>query len=121
MSVPMKKRLTEVSIGNENFKVPLETARAVLVLLKGSNGTNEEVVLSNESGFMQSLDSRYGRPGVCLRGARVKEGLSQTELADKLGISQSNLSKMELGKRPIGKTMAKRIAAALRVDYRMFL
>lgn len=35
MSVLMKKRPTEiVSIGNERFKVPKETAKAVLVLLK---------------------------------------------------------------------------------------
>jgi hypothetical protein len=42
-------------------------------------------------------------------------------LADKLGISQTNLSKMEVGKRPIGKVMAKRIAAVLKINYRIFL
>ena len=77
--------------------------------------------MPSESEELQRLDSTYTRPGACLQGARVKEGLSQVELAEKLRISQSNLSKMELGKRPIGKTMAKRLAAILNVDYRIFL
>jgi len=58
---------------------------------------------------------------VCLRGARVKENMTQRELAMRLGISPANLSSMEHGKRPIGKEMAKRIADILSVDYRCFL
>jgi transcriptional regulator with XRE-family HTH domain len=59
--------------------------------------------------------------GVALRGARKREGLTQKQLAGLLGINQTNLSEMEHGKRPIGKLMARRLAKALRVDYRVFL
>lgn len=122
MSAPMKKPLTEtITVGPTSFQVPRATARAVLVLLKGAAGTNEQSVLSSESQTIQGLDNKYTRPGACLQGARVKEGLSQVELAEKLRVSQSNLSKMELGKRPIGKKMAKRIASLLKVDYRIFM
>lgn len=60
-------------------------------------------------------------PGEALRGARAKEGLTQKALAARLGITQANLSQMEHGTRPIGKSMARRLAEALAVDYRVFL
>lgn len=63
----------------------------------------------------------YGKPGLAVRGARAKEGMSQGELARRLNIQSTNLSKMENGSRPIGKLMAKRLAAILKVDYRIFL
>jgi predicted transcriptional regulator len=60
-------------------------------------------------------------PSTALRGARKRENLTQKELASLIGISQTNISEMEHGKRPIGKEMAKRFARALNVDYRIFL
>jgi len=118
----MKKLRTEtVTVGSEHFKVPQKTARAVLILLKGLSAPDEQTILANESETIKKLDAKYTRAGVCLQGARIKEGLSQVDLAAKLEISQSNLSKMELGKRSIGKSMAKRIAEILKVDYRLLL
>jgi DNA-binding XRE family transcriptional regulator len=58
---------------------------------------------------------------VSLRGLRYREGLTQAELGEMLGIAQTNISKMEQGKRPIGKTIAKRIAKLFKSDYRIFL
>jgi DNA-binding transcriptional regulator YiaG len=122
MPVPMKKRLTEtVVVGRERFQVPKATAKAVLTLLKGMIGSDDEMVSANSSEVFKKLDAKYTRAGASLQGARIKEGLSQVELAAKLKISQANLSKMENGSRPIGKAMAKRLAAVLDVDYRIFL
>ncbi len=61
------------------------------------------------------------RPGVCLRGIRYREGLTQLQLAEKIGIPQRHISEMENGKRPIGKAAAHKIADALGADYRLFL
>lgn len=58
---------------------------------------------------------------VMLRGLRNREGLTQAELGDILNIEQTNISKMELGKRPIGKTIAKKLAEQFHTDYRLFL
>lgn len=58
---------------------------------------------------------------VALRGARKREALTQKELARLVGISQTHISEMEHGKRPIGKEMAKRLAKVLKVNYRVFL
>jgi hypothetical protein len=61
------------------------------------------------------------RPGRMLRAARTKEDLSQMQLAARTGIPQRHLSEMEQGKRAIGKERAKKLAAALQVDYRVLL
>jgi len=60
-------------------------------------------------------------PRVSLLGARTKEGMTQTRLADLTGIPQRHLSMMEHGKRPIGKKNARLLAKVLKVDYRVFL
>jgi DNA-binding XRE family transcriptional regulator len=59
--------------------------------------------------------------GVYLRGIRLREELTQEALAKLTGISRSNISAMEHGKRPIGKETAKKLATALNCDYRRFL
>jgi DNA-binding XRE family transcriptional regulator len=60
-------------------------------------------------------------PGSAIRGLRLREGLTQEQLARLLGIKRTNLSEMENGKRPIGKNMAKRLAQVLKTDYKVFL
>jgi DNA-binding XRE family transcriptional regulator len=59
--------------------------------------------------------------GSAIRGLRLREGLTQEQLAKMLGIKRTNLSEMENGKRPIGKNMAKRLAQVLKTDYLVFL
>lgn len=59
--------------------------------------------------------------GVCIRGGRTKENLTQMALSKLTGISQRHLSEMENGKRPIGKETARKLAQVLNVDYRLFL
>ena len=58
---------------------------------------------------------------VALRGARKREALTQKDLAHLLGVSQTHISEMEHGKRPIGKDLARRLAKVLKVNYRVFL
>lgn len=64
---------------------------------------------------------KHTRAGLALRGARYREGLSQKELAKQCGISQDNLSRMENGKRVIGEKVAKKLAKALNIDYRLLI
>ncbi|MCD6585880.1 MAG: helix-turn-helix transcriptional regulator [Desulfobacteraceae bacterium] len=60
-------------------------------------------------------------PGVCLAGARGKEGLTQKQLSELTGIPQRHISEMENGKRSIGKETARRLGKALNVGYKVFL
>ena len=64
---------------------------------------------------------KHTKAGLALRGARFRESLSQKELSALTDISQDNISKMENGKRPIGEKTAKKLAAILKTDYRVFL
>ena len=59
--------------------------------------------------------------GHALRGLRSREGLTQKQLAEMIGVKPSHISEMENGKRTIGKEMAKRLAKALRTEYKVFL
>ena len=47
--------------------------------------------------------------------------MTQKQLADLTGIAQHHISEMEIGIRPIGKETAKKLADALKLDYRLFL
>lgn len=60
-------------------------------------------------------------PGRILRGLRVREDLTQAELAARAGLKAHHISEMEHGKRPIGKDVAKRLAEALNASYKMLL
>jgi DNA-binding XRE family transcriptional regulator len=122
MSVPMKKRpikdevLHIVHQGNV-YHIPARVADEYKVDNPGK--VSSDSVLADE--LFSELDRKYTKAGVLLQGLRHREGLSQVEFAKKINVTQSDLSKMELGKRPIGKTVAKRIAAVFDVNYRNFL
>lgn len=60
-------------------------------------------------------------PGHVLAGARYRENMTQKALAARVGCRPSHISEMEHGRRPIGKDMAKRLAAALNTAYKVFL
>lgn len=60
-------------------------------------------------------------PATALRGARVKEGLTQKQLSEMANIPQGHISAMERGKRPIGVTIAKKLGMALNISYKVFL
>ena len=62
-------------------------------------------------------------PGTALnlRGLRNREGLTQAQLGQAIGVEQSNISKMERGIRQIGIKIAKRIEEVFDIDYHLFL
>jgi DNA-binding XRE family transcriptional regulator len=117
----------------EPMKEPHIDSEAVELKFVGPSAKKEEAIQALQSlGFVnlgEALPWRQAFPeydekaltGVVLAGARGKEGITQRELADRVGIPQRHISEMERGKRPIGKEMAKRLAKALNIDYRVFL
>ena len=119
MLEPMKKPLTKgktnkilrMYYGDEAFDFPRNIAERYCVS-KG-NLTTEEV--------FSEINQQYTKPGALLKGLRAREDLTQTDLAKHLKMTQSDISQMENGKRPIGRTVAKRIEQLFEVDYRSFL
>ncbi|MGL4207793.1 MAG: helix-turn-helix domain-containing protein [Candidatus Adiutrix sp.] len=60
-------------------------------------------------------------PGFRLRGLRVREDISQKEMADRLGLLAHHLSAMEKGTVPISLEMAKHIGETFNISHRIFL
>lgn len=68
-----------------------------------------------KSDFTKAKSKRVVLPHEMLRTLRELQGLSQNELAELTGISQSNISAIENGSRKIGRERAIILAKALRV------
>jgi DNA-binding XRE family transcriptional regulator len=60
-------------------------------------------------------------PGTVLYGFRLKNELTQEQLAEKLGITQTRVSELETGKRRISKAMAEKLGKFFDVRYQAFL
>jgi DNA-binding XRE family transcriptional regulator len=126
MSGPMRKRHTKnhtlniVYQGNV-YHIPLVVANQYKLgsIKRVVPGVKKDSVLAED--LFAELEEEYTKAGVLLKGVRHREGLSQVEFAKRIGVTQSDLSKLERGKRTIGKTIAKRIADEFDVDYRYFL
>lgn len=59
--------------------------------------------------------------GVFVKQAREKQELKQSEVATKVGITQSYYSNIESGKREISMTLALNICDALGLDFNAFI
>jgi len=69
----------------------------------------------------EKINKKYTKPGAILKGIRLREGMTQLEFAKDIEVKQYDISKMENGKRPIGKIIAKRIAKRFDINYRILL
>lgn len=70
--------------------------------------------------FKKDLES-HNEQGLYLKGLRLREGYTQKQLGDLIGVSQNNISAMEHGRRSIGKVIAQRLAYVFDVNYQNFL
>jgi len=57
---------------------------------------------------------------IVIKGLRGREGLSQKQLAKKIKMSLSSLSRMETGKKEISTETKKKLAKALNTKPKMF-
>ena len=80
----------------------------------------EEKTVSADDLF-DDLNKKYTKAGALLRGLRNRENLTQNQMAEKIEVTQSDVSQMENGVRVIGRKVAKRIESLFDVDYRAFL
>jgi ribosome-binding protein aMBF1 (putative translation factor) len=117
MLAPMKKptmeKYTEFCI-----RVPVQNATAIRELLESSGHVldiSERELYTAKDVFPDS------HPGKIIKGLRVREGLTQQQLAEKTGLRHHHISEMEHGKRAIGKEMARRLGKALNADYKILL
>lgn len=114
MSVHTKKHHIEITF----LGPPSKRKKAVDALKELGYYEKKDAVRWREA-FPDLTDEKL--PGISLKGARGKEGVTQQQLAEMTGVKQHQISEMENHKRSIGKKNAMRFAKALNVSYKVFL
>jgi DNA-binding XRE family transcriptional regulator len=122
MRAHTKKHLTEsnnnvvyATDGVQRYAIPRSVAEKYRI------ESNENKQQSSAAEVFNAWDRAYTKAGALLKGVRAREGMSQVEFAKAIDVTQSNLSKMECGKRAIGKRIARRIEEKFGVNYKYFL
>jgi DNA-binding XRE family transcriptional regulator len=100
------------------YAIPEKIAKKYIAEIEKSKKPKQS---SSIQAIFKKLDKKYTKAGALLKGLRLRESLSQVAFAKKINVAQTNLSSMENGRRPIGKTIAKRIEKVFRTNYRYFL
>jgi len=118
MSEPMKEQITGEFV-DITIRVPAPLAARMHRLMQAALELIEDEAQERLYEFEELFPDFHA--GNALRGARTREGLTQAQLAERVGIKIHHISEMENGKRPIGKEMARRLAKALNTSYKVFL
>ena len=106
----VKKPRIEMSIQGEHINELIDWISKkyeVNILSSEDSGS----IAIEETDFWKEMQSN--RIGNLLSAARLKANLSQSQIADKLGVRQNMISDYERGKRRLSPAMAKRIAEIL--------
>lgn len=125
MSVVAKTPLIKIEIteGKKHklYLVRKEEAHAVETILRSldDRGSGDGFIAAKD--LFPEIEDPIKGPAMSFHGIRLRHRLTQKQMAEKIGVSQSDVSKIEKGERPIGKKLAMRIGKALGIDYRRFL
>lgn len=110
----VQKLLFELSIHGEHVSELVDWIRKrydVEILVEEPG---EELVSIESTGYWKEMEKN--RIGNLLAGARLKAGLTQAQLADKLGIRQNMVSDYKRGRRRCSDAMAERLSKMLAVN-----
>jgi plasmid maintenance system antidote protein VapI len=125
MQVQEKARHIDVTIrgtGLEEIKKALARTlpEAVIIDYESPSDADDEPVKWQDTALAKKIRMNK-TPGKLLTAYRERAGLSVGALAEKTGIKYTNISAMEHDTRNIGLSTAKRLGAALGVDYTRLL
>jgi DNA-binding XRE family transcriptional regulator len=109
----VKKPHIELSIHGEHVDELLAWIRKKYELAVLASEPDDELVSIESTDYWREMEKN--RVGNLLAGARLKAGLTQTQLANELGIRQNMVSDYENGRRTYSDAMAKRLSTVLKV------
>jgi ribosome-binding protein aMBF1 (putative translation factor) len=110
----VKKPQIEISLHGENVGELVEWIRKKYEVSVLAESPEEEFVAIESTEYWKEMEKN--RVGNLLAGARLKAGLTQGQLAEKLCIRQGMVSDYECGRRSYSDAMAKRLSDALNVN-----
>ena len=110
-----------------HIEISADTIPGELLQFLKDNYQNIEIIENNEEAHeIRSTEwyqemSAASAPGKTLKRYRKRAGMTQTELAQKLGMLKQNISGMENGSRGISKTTAKKLAEIFQISPARFI
>ncbi len=121
-AVLRKVRRAYPSLFEELPKPKLKLVRDALIFAARLSSHDEVLTETEHDELLEKLSvGRPLSPGQRLRAYRVRQDLTQVQLAKRCGSTQGNLSAMESGRRSIGLQMARKLARALGCDFRQLV
>jgi len=112
MLAVVKKPRIELSLQGENIDELIDWIGKKFEVSILTSDKSDSVAIE-ETDFWKEMQSN--RIGNLLAGARLKAGMTQAQLAEKLGIRQNMISDYERGRRRLSSSMAKLMAKALHI------
>ena len=109
----VKKPHIEISIHGEHVDELLAWIKKKYDIAILADEPEDEFVSIESTEYWREMEKN--RIGNLLAGARLKAGLTQAQLAEKMGIRQNMVSDYERGRRTYSDAMAKRLGATLKV------
>jgi len=109
----VKKPHIEISLHGEHVSELIEWIKKKYEVTVLTEGPEDEFVSIESTEYWTEMEKN--RVGNLLAGARLKAGLTQAQLAEKLGIRQNMVSDYERGRRSYSDAMAKRLSKTLKV------
>ena len=109
----VKKPHIELSIHGEHVDELLDWIQKKYELAVLADEPDDELVSIESTDYWKEMEKN--RIGNLLAGARLKAGLTQSQLAGELGIRQNMVSDYENGRRTYSDTMATRLSTVLKV------
>ncbi len=110
----VKKPHIELSIQGDRVEELVAWIRKKYELSVLSTEDGEDSIPVEKTEFWKQMDRN--RVGNLLAGARLKAGLTQGQLAKKLGIRQNMVSDYERGRRTLSPGMATRFSKVLHIN-----
>ena len=109
----VKKPHIEISLHGEHVAELVDWIKKRFEVTVLAEEPEDEFVSIESTEYWKEMEKN--RIGNILVGARLKAGLTQVQLADKLGIRQNMVSDYERGRRTYSDAMANRISQTLQV------
>jgi DNA-binding XRE family transcriptional regulator len=109
----VKKPRIELSVHGENTAELIAWIRKKYDVTVLAEGADDEFVAIENTQYWKEMEKN--RIGNLLAGSRLKAGMTQAQLAEKLGIRQNMISDYEHGRRTYSDAMARRLSTTLNV------
>jgi len=113
MQALVKKPHIRLSLHGEQVEEVLAWIRKKYEVVILTDDSDDELVSIESTAYWEEMQKN--RIGNLLIGARLKAGLTQSQLAKKIGVRQNMISDYERGRRTYSDAMAARLSRVLEV------